>query len=88
MSKGLLTRNAVSEWIKGSHVLASIIMFSFIYLLLFWYGCMLLNDKVRKARNRHDFGRQRKGWLSASAARPLHEESMSEAEGPPRNGDA
>ena len=48
LSEGLLTRNAVSEAIDGGQVLASIVMFSVIYALLFWVWLYVLNDKIQK----------------------------------------
>ena len=90
LSEGLLTRNAVSESIKGSHVLASIIMFSFIYFLLFWVWLYVLNDKIQKGPET-----SRRFWATSTrdGCRPrqratLHEESMSEAKDPSRNGGA
>ena len=89
MSEGLLTRNAVSEAISGSHVLASILMFSVIYMLLFWVWLYVLNDKIQKGpKPVMILGDKHRGWLSASAARTLHEDSMSEAKDTSREGGA
>jgi cytochrome bd ubiquinol oxidase subunit I len=87
MTEGLLTRNAVSEAVNGSHVLASILMFSVIYMLLFWVWLYVLNDKIQKGPQPVTIlGDRHKGWLSASAARTLHEDSMSEAKDPAPDG--
>ena len=80
LPEGLLTRNAVSESINGGQVLASIVMFSLIYLLLFWIWVYVLNDKIQKGPKPVVIGPSRAGgWLASSAARTLHEDSMSEA---------
>jgi cytochrome d ubiquinol oxidase subunit I len=80
LPEGLLTRNAVSEAINGGQVLASILMFSLIYLLLFWIWLYVLNDKIQKGPKPVMIGPSRAhGWLASSAARTLHEDSMSEA---------
>jgi cytochrome d ubiquinol oxidase subunit I len=80
LAEGLLTRKGVSEAITGSHVLASIIMFSVIYMLLFWVWLYVLNDKIQKGPKPVTIlGSPHKGWISASAGRTLHEDSMSEA---------
>lgn len=80
LKEGLLTRNAVSEAVAGEHVLASIIMFSFIYLLLFWVWLYVLNDKIQKGPKPVTIGGAPiGGWLASAAARTLHEDSMTEA---------
>ena len=47
LEEGLLTRNGVSESVKGGEVLASIVMFSVIYALLFAVWIYVLNDKIQ-----------------------------------------
>ena len=46
--EGLRTSQAVSEAVTGGQVLGSIIMFSFVYLLLFVVWIYVLNDKIHK----------------------------------------
>lgn len=80
LQEGMLTRKAVSEAIDGGQVLASIVMFSLIYGLLFWVWLYVLNDKIQKGPKPvviHDPSNN--NWLLAAAARTLHEDSMSEA---------
>jgi cytochrome bd ubiquinol oxidase subunit I len=81
LEEGLLTRNAVSETLKGGEVLASIIMFGFIYALLFMVWVYLLNDKIQKGPHAvHAAGHTTAGEvLDVSAGRPVHRESLSEA---------
>ena len=79
LQEGMLTRNAVSKSISGGQVLTSIIMFSLIYLLLFWVWLYVLNDKIQKGPKPVVIRDGPKGWLAATAGRTLHEDSMSEA---------
>jgi len=81
LEEGLLTRNAVSESVKGGEVLASIIMFSIIYALLFFIWLYVLNDKIGKGPKPVlvSDGPSGRGFLQATAERALHIESMSEA---------
>jgi cytochrome d ubiquinol oxidase subunit I len=79
LAEGLLTRDAVSKAITGGQVLTSIVMFSVIYLLLFWIWLYVLNDKIQKGPKPVVLGPDHGGWLAATAGRTLHEESMSEA---------
>jgi cytochrome d ubiquinol oxidase subunit I len=83
LSEGLLTRDAVSTSITGGQVLTSIILFSIIYLLLFWIWLYVLNDKIQKGPKPVVIGPDHGGWLAATAGRTLHEESMSEAKDRP-----
>jgi hypothetical protein len=47
----------------------------------------VLNDKIQKGPQPVTIlGDRHKGWLSASAARTLHEDSMSEAKDPAPDG--
>ena len=75
LPEGLLTRNAVSPRLKGGEVLASIVLFGFIYLLLGWVWLYVLNHKIQIGPkpvlidpNAHN------GWLTSSAARVQHED--------------
>lgn len=79
--EGLLTRNAVSPAVPGSHILASIIMFSGIYALLFWVWVYVLHDKIKKGPKpaKVDVLTTGSGFLSATAGRTMHTESLSEA---------
>ena len=87
LQEGMMTRNAVSEAINGGQVLASIVMFSLIYALLFWVWLYVLNDKIQKGPKPVVIGESRmKGWLAATAGRTLHEDSMSEAKDPQPEG--
>jgi cytochrome d ubiquinol oxidase subunit I len=80
LSEGLLTSKAVSEAIDGGQVLASIVMFSFIYALLFWVWLYVLNDKIQNGPKPVVIGGPHlHGWLESTAARTLHEGSLSEA---------
>jgi cytochrome bd ubiquinol oxidase subunit I len=79
LTEGLLTRDAVSKAITGGQVLTSIVMFSVIYVLLFWIWLYVLNDKIQKGPKPVVLGPDHGGWLAATAGRTLHEESMSEA---------
>ncbi len=80
LQEGLLTRNAVSEAVSGGQVLGSIFMFSLIYMLLFWIWLYVLNDKIQKGPKPVVIGGSpHQGWISASAARTFHEDTMSEA---------
>ena len=81
LGEGLLTRNAVSKSISGGQVLASIVMFSLIYVLLGWVWLYVLNDKIQKGPKPVVIGGDKGpgGWLKSAAGRTLHEESMSEA---------
>lgn len=80
LQEGLMTRNAVSEAVSGGQVMGSIVMFSLIYGLLFWIWLYVLNDKIQKGPKPVVIGQPGPyGWLTSSAARTLHEGSMSEA---------
>ena len=80
LQEALMTRNAVSEAVSGGQVLGSIIMFTLIYGLLFWIWLYVLNDKIQKGPKPVVIGpTTHGGWLASSAARTLHEDSMSEA---------
>jgi cytochrome d ubiquinol oxidase subunit I len=84
LEEGLLTRNAVSESVRGGEVLGSILMFSFVYVLLFWIWIYVLNDKIQRGPQPvQPVDRTTAGSvLAAAAGRTLHEESMSEAKEP------
>jgi cytochrome d ubiquinol oxidase subunit I len=84
LDEGLLTRDAVSESVKGGEVLASIVMFGFIYVLLGMVWVYVLNDKIQKGPHavhapQHTTA---EGLLDATSGRTLHRESMSEAKDP------
>jgi cytochrome d ubiquinol oxidase subunit I len=84
LAEGLLTRDAVSRSISSAQVLGSILMFATIYLLLFAIWLYVLNDKIQKGPKPVLIGDpQRGGWLKATAARALHEDSLSEAKDRP-----
>ena len=56
-------------------------------LLLFWIWIYVLNDKIQKGPEPVIISAGGKGgWLSATAGRTLHEESMSEAKDSRANG--
>jgi cytochrome d ubiquinol oxidase subunit I len=81
MEEGLTTRDAVSEVIDGRQVLASIVMFSVIYGLLFWIWLFVLNHKIQAGPQpvtpaARTTGR---GLEESAAARTIHEASLSEA---------
>jgi cytochrome d ubiquinol oxidase subunit I len=84
LQEGLLTRQGVSESVKGGEVLASIIMFSVIYALLFAVWIYVLNDKIQHGPHAvHAAGHTTaEGVLDVSASLPLHTESLSEAKDP------
>ncbi|HYO81241.1 MAG TPA: cytochrome ubiquinol oxidase subunit I [Bryobacteraceae bacterium] len=88
LREGLLTRDAVSRVVSGGQVLTSTIMFSLIYMLLFWVWLYVLNDKIQKGPKPVVIGPGQKGWLAATAGRTLHQESMSEAKDPSGAGSA
>jgi cytochrome d ubiquinol oxidase subunit I len=81
LEEGLLTRHAVSETLRGDHVLASIVMFGVVYVLLFWVWLYVLNDKIRKGPKPVVIHEKTRGrdFLAAAAGRTLHEDTMSEA---------
>jgi cytochrome bd ubiquinol oxidase subunit I len=81
LTEGLLTRDAVSKSISGGQVMASIVMFSGIYVLLFWIWLYVLNDKIQKGPKPVVIppGAGRGGWLASTAGRTLHEDTMTEA---------
>ena len=83
-AEGLLTRDAVSESVKGGEVLASIVMFGVIYTLLFFVWIYVLNDKIQKGPHPVHAAAHttREGLLDVGAERPLHRESLSEAKDP------
>jgi cytochrome d ubiquinol oxidase subunit I len=82
--EGLLTRDAVSEAVKGGEVLASIVAFGVIYALLFLVWIYVLNDKIQKGPHpvRAAAHTTAADLLDISAERTLHRESMTEAKDP------
>lgn len=84
LEEGLLTRNAVSESVKGSEVLGSILMFGFIYALLFWMWIYVLNDKVQKGPKPVHPGQRTTAQdvFSTAAGRTVHRNSLSDAKEP------
>jgi cytochrome d ubiquinol oxidase subunit I len=90
LAEGLLTRDGVSTSITGGQVLASIVMFSLIYVLLFWIWVYVLNDKIQKGPKPVLIGGkpQPGGWIAASAGRTIHKDSLSEAKDRPEPGTA
>lgn len=79
--EGLLTRDGVSKSVPASHVLTSIILFTFIYALLFFVWIYVLNSKIQKGPHpaRVDVLTTGTGILSAAAGRVSKDGSMSEA---------
>jgi cytochrome d ubiquinol oxidase subunit I len=79
--EGLRTSQAVSEVVTGGQVLSSIIMFSFVYLLLFVVWIYVLNDKIHKGPQPVAMPEQTtaEAFTRAVAGRIEHDGSMSEA---------
>lgn len=79
--EGLRTSQAVSEAVTGGQVLSSIIMFSFVYLLLFAVWLFVLNDKIHKGPQPAAIQDQTtaEGFTRAVAERIEHQGSLSEA---------
>jgi cytochrome d ubiquinol oxidase subunit I len=79
--EGLRTSAAVSEAVTGGQVLSSIVMFSFVYLLLFIVWLYVLNDKIHKGPQpvTLPIGTTTEGLRKSVAGRIDHEGSMSEA---------
>ena len=84
LEEGLLTRDAVSESVKGGEVLASMIMFGVIYSMLFVVWVYVLNDKIQKGPAAVHAAEHTttEGLLDTGAERTLRRESMSEAKDP------
>jgi cytochrome d ubiquinol oxidase subunit I len=84
LEEGLLTRDAVSESVKGPEVLASIVLFGVIYALLFVVWLYVLNDKIQHGPQPVHAAAHTTaaGVLEATEGRTLHRESMSEAKDP------
>lgn len=80
-SVGLRTSQSVSESLKGPEVLASILMFSLIYILLFVLWIYVLDLKIKKgplpARVLEHTTEE--GFLAALSGRTEHASSMTEA---------
>ena len=85
--EGLLTLQAVSEAIRPGQVLASIIMFSMIYLLLLAVWLYVLNHKIQTGPEEAVMPATTTGeaFITAAAGRIDHEQSMTEAKEPDRN---
>lgn len=81
LEEGLLTRDAVSENVKGGEVLASMILFGAVYGLLLLVWLFVLNDKIQKGPQPVHAAAHTttEGLLDVTAGRTLHRESMSEA---------
>ncbi|MBI5547573.1 MAG: cytochrome ubiquinol oxidase subunit I, partial [Deltaproteobacteria bacterium] len=85
LEEGLLTRVAVSESVKADAVLASMVMFGFIYLLLGAIWLYVLNHKIQIGPEPAPVvpGRTSAlGLREAAAGLTLHGESMTEAKEP------
>ncbi|HSU66473.1 MAG TPA: cytochrome ubiquinol oxidase subunit I [Tepidisphaeraceae bacterium] len=82
--EGLRTKDAVSESVKGGEILGSIIMFSFIYILLGALWIFVLNHKIHAGPQPVHMPETTtaRGFIKATAGRIDHEESMSEAKSP------
>ena len=88
LDEGLLTQKAVSPTVKSGEVMASIVMFSIVYVLLFWIWLFVLNDKIQKGPKPIVPSGSKHGWLESTAGRTLHEQSLSEAKDEPAAGPA
>lgn len=89
LDEGLLTRHGVSETVQADHVLISIILFSLIYALLFLVWVSVLHHKIQVGPKPVKLGSESigQGWTESSAARTLHQSTMSEAKQDPRPGE-
>ena len=81
VEEGLRTSQAVSEAITGGQVLGSMVMFSFIYLLLLAIWLFVLNHKIQHGPDPVALPEITTGdaLLAAAAGRIDHEASMTEA---------
>ena len=84
LGEGLLTRDAVSESVRGGEVLTSIVLFGLIYALLFFVWLYVLNDKIQHGPHpvhapEHT---STQDLLDTAGDRTLRRESMSEAKDP------
>jgi cytochrome d ubiquinol oxidase subunit I len=80
--EGLRTLHSVSESLKGPEVLGSILMFSFIYLLLFILWIYVLDMKIKKGPvpvGKWPEHTTEEGFLSTIASRTEHAASLTEA---------
>jgi cytochrome d ubiquinol oxidase subunit I len=80
---GLRTDEAVSEVIRSEQVLSSIILFGLIYLLLGLVWVFVLNHKIHQGPEPAPLAPGDEGFFEAAAARPAHEQSMTEAHDQP-----
>lgn len=76
LEEGLMTKNAVSQSISGEQVLTSIIMFSLIYILLFWLWVFVLNKKIHAGPQPLPDRRSGGRWRGVAGTRALHEDTM------------
>lgn len=81
LEEGLLTKDAVSEVLRGPEVLGSIIMFSAIYVLLLAIWVLVLNNKIHKGPEPATVpaGPRPGGMMDSQSQRVEHRSSMSEA---------
>lgn len=84
MEESLRTRDAVSENITPGQVTGAIAGYSLIYALLFWIWLFVLNHKIQTGPLPVDMPPRTsaRGFDATTAARTLHEDSMSEAKSP------
>lgn len=73
---GLRTSDGISESVRASQVLASIIFFGLIYLLLFVLWIMLLHQKIVQGPEDAHLESSEQGFLDAASARQQHAETM------------
>jgi cytochrome d ubiquinol oxidase subunit I len=84
LDEGLLTKNAVSEAVRGGQVIGSIIMFGVVYLLLLAIWIIVLNHKIHQgpAPATPPPRTTGRGLFESAAALTDHEASLSEAKEP------
>lgn len=77
LTGGLKTSDSLSEAVRSGHVLASIVMFTLIYLLLFVLWIVLLNNKIQEGPAPVELGPPSpRAVMQAASARVDHRESL------------
>ena len=66
----------MSRSVSGEQVLTSIIMFSLIYVLLFWLWVFVLNKKIHAGPPPIPDSPGGKGWREIAGSRALHDEHL------------